>query len=543
MEEQSSSIDIRDLIWKVRKHFWKLALPAVVVLCGAVLYLRFTPKVYVSSMVVSMGDRVSLSNSIDPLIRPDESREQPEAIAAALQSRIFSRPFLTEVGERLGWNRDPKLLAEARKAIASFRGITPEEYASRLMVQNLSMKISVTGVQGSLVRISSKDETPSVALRLASAVGDVLLDRSRQSTVKAAEQRTEFSSDQVSVYEERLRKSEAALRAYQESMVGRRISTNVVRDQNLDEARMLAQETDEEIQQARGRIQNGRDQWQTSGGTSPAVPTLGSQTATTLEGRLSQLEINLAVASLETASSNSNTLTSSKARIVETRQALYGEYQSIAESNLQDQPAEAAGVAATVALDRSILKSLRVKKDRLDAMIQDYTRSAAASPRNQIELDRLQADVATNRDLLLSLKKEATSSRISAALGVTQLGVPVEIVEPPMLPLYPASPDTMKILGAAIILGPLLSIGLLMGMERLSAVVKSAEQAEYELGAPVIGTIPHIVGWRRPGSALSQHWPVLAVTLVLLLTGVAYVARNAVSSMGGTTTTSQSPTP
>src|SRR5262249_43975298 len=136
-----------------------------------------------------------------------------------------------------------------------------------------------------------------------------------------------------------------------------------------------------------------------------------------------------------------------------------------------------------------------------------------------------------------------TSSRISEALGVTQLGIPVEIVEPAMLPLYPASPDRMKILGAAVILGPLLSIGLLMGMERLSAVVKTAEQAEAELGAPVIGTIPLVMGWRRPGSALSHHWPVMVITLVLLLTGFAYVARNTLSTMGRSTTTSSTTKP
>jgi len=542
VEEQSSTVDIRDLIWRVRKNIGLLALPAVVVLCGAVLYLRFAPKKYVSSMVVSIGDRVSLANSMDPLIRTDENREQPEAMAAAIQSRIFSRPFLTEVGERLGWNRDPRLLAKARKVTTNFTGITPEEYASRLMVQEISTKISVSGIQGSLVRISASDETPKIALQLAGSVGDILVDRSRRSTVKAAQQRTEFSSDQVSVYEERLRKSEAALRDFQESMIGRHISSNVVREQNVDEARMLASETDEEIQQARGRIESGRTQWQSTGG-GPSLPTLGSQAATALEARLAQLEINLATTSLETASSTSNALTASKSKIVETRQALYSEYQSIAQSNLKGQADDAAGIAASVALDRSILKSLRAKKDRLDAMIQDYVRGVAASPRNQIELERLQADVATNRDLLLSLKKEATSSRISEALGVTQLGIPVEIVEPAMLPLYPASPDRMKILGAALILGPLLSIGLLMGMERLSAVVKTAEQAEAELGAPVIGTIPLVTGWRKPGSAMSHYWPVMVITLVLLLTGAAYVARNALTSMGHSSTTSSTTNP
>jgi hypothetical protein len=74
----------------------------------------------------------------------------------------------------------------------------------------------------------------------------------------------------------------------------------------------------------------------------------------------------------------------------------------------------------------------------------------------------------------------------------------------------------------AALAGPLLAAGLVLASERLASVLRTLEQAELEYGHRVIGTIPRIEGWARPGSYLENHWAVLAVILVLLLTGLVF---------------------
>ena len=147
-----------------------------------------------------------------------------------------------------------------------------------------------------------------------------------------------------------------------------------------------------------------------------------------------------------------------------------------------------------------------------------------------MDLERLRSEVETNRDLLLARRKEATSSRISAALESSQLGMRLEVVEPPQLPLTPMYPDPFRVMGIALLVGPLLGIGLIVVVEKLGAALQTLEQAEREIGARVIGTIPRIEGWSQPGSYLQRYWPVLSIALVLLATAVFYTLHVTVLS-------------
>jgi uncharacterized membrane protein len=72
----------------------------------------------------------------------------------------------------------------------------------------------------------------------------------------------------------------------------------------------------------------------------------------------------------------------------------------------------------------------------------------------------------------------------------------------------------------------------MVGMERLAGVVNTTEQAESEIGASVIGTIPLVLGWRRPGTFLRNNWAMMIVTLIVLATGAIYVAPRPAGSSG-----------
>ncbi len=59
-------------------------------------------------------------------------------------------------------------------------------------------------------------------------------------------------------------------------------------------------------------------------------------------------------------------------------------------------------------------------------------------------------------------------------------------------------------------------------MRRLRWALHSLEQAEKEIGARVIGTIPRIEGWSQPGGYVQKYWAVLSIALVLFATAVFY---------------------
>jgi len=519
MEQDLSILDFREMLWKARRYKWLALFPVVVVLCGAFVYLMITPPLYESTVVVSVDDKAPVSQALGNIVPSDQSEQTRRERAMRVDSKIHSRPFLENLVNQLGYARDPSLLAKAAEAVKSLRGITPAEYAMRMAVFGLGKQIIVAPTTETRVSIAALDTEPRNAQRLAMLIADQLNATNKATSIQRATERGEFSSDQISVYEERLRKSEAALRSYQQSVIGQKLVSNPINETNYDGAREVISDARAEMDQIRSRLQTDLSAWQGAGGTGAGPPALRNSRTAELESRLNELETSygLAAADPKRSAEQDNV----KLKIGGVRQALYAEYQSLA-GGQQDLTPGAQDAAAGIALDRSELRSLKLKEERLSGYASSYSRRMQSQPSEQMESERLQSEVQNNRDLLLALQKEATSSRISAALETSQLGMDFDILETPQLPLRPSHPDPVRILGIAFLVGPLLGVGLVIIAERLGAALHSLEQAEKEIGARVIGTIPRIEGWAQPGGYVQKYWPVLSIALVLFATAVFY---------------------
>lgn len=528
--QTETSFDVRDLLWQARRHRWLIVLPIVACLCGALLFVKVVVPIYQSDIVVSVGERAQLTQGLEALARPDRqgyssTRDQ----VSVLDSRIHSRAFLAILVERLNFGSSPAALADAREAVKKWQGVSAEEYAMRSAVTLLGRKILVVPLQGSLVRISVQDPTPLEAQRIANAVAELLAEQSRKFSLERAQARGAFSADQIAVYQERLRRSEDALRAFQESLIGRNISTSAVNDNNLDLARSLIRQNNEEMEQVRARLASEREHWRGLQGGSEPPPELANRSTSGMERRLGELESEYAMALLQAERGASDAATL-RGRVGDARQTLLGQYEDLAAAVSPPIPGDLQEIAAAISLDRSILRSLQGKDQRLTQQVSSFTQAVRSSPRDQMELERLRSEVETNRQLLATLQKEVTSSRISEALETSDLGVRLDVVEQAQVPLSPFFPDRRKIFGGALVIGPVIAIGLILAMEKLGATLKTLEQAERELGVPVIGTIPRVEGWRRPGSFLQNNWAPVSIVVVLLLTGVVFTINSIVNA-------------
>jgi len=519
MEQDLSILDFREMLWKARRYKWLALFPVVVVLCGAFVYLMITPPLYESTVVVSVDDKAPVSQALGNIVPSDQSEQTRRERAMRVDSKIHSRPFLETLVNQLGYARDPGLLAKAAEAVKTLRGITPTEYAMRMAVFGLGKQIIVAPTTETRVSIAALDTDPRNAQRLAMLIADELNATNKATSIQRATERGEFSSDQIAVYQERLRKSEAALQSYQQSVIGQKLVSNPINETNYDGAREVISDARAEMGQIRSRLQTDLSAWQGAGGTGAGPPALRNSRTAELEGRLNELETSYGLAASDPKRSAEED--NIKLKIGGVRQALYAEYQSLAGAQ-QDLTPGAQDAAAGIALDRSELRSLKLKEERLGGYTSAYSRRMQSQPSEQMESERLQSEVQNNRDLLLALQKEATSSRISAALETSQLGMDFDILETPQLPLRPSHPDPIRILGIAFLVGPLLGVGLVIVAERLGAALHSLEQAEKEIGARVIGTIPRIEGWAQPGGYVQKYWPVLSIALVLFATAVFY---------------------
>jgi len=520
MEQQQANVDFRDIIWRVLRYRWLLLVPVVVSLCAGIIYFLVAPPVYESHVIVALADEVAVSNSMRQLVQPDQDTDTPRERVTLVNSKVRGRRFLEELVRRLGLNKDPDVRHKAMGQARKWGTVSTEEFAIRIACSELDKQIRVTPMEGTYVRISGSGKTPEAARNLASLIADVLIDDSKRTSLQRVQARGEFSSDQITVYEERLRKAEDSYQNYQESMLQHGLTGNPLNDKNIAQAQGLARAAQAEADQIRGRLESERKDWAANAGDTRPIPDLGNARTAALDKQLAGLEQNEAFTELGDQERAKEALPGIQLSIAATRQTLLAELEQLSSQLPSDISDESKSTAAGIVLDRIVIRSLTEKQKRIEGLVNDYLRGVANSPRQDMELARLKSDVDNAREMLHTLEGEAASARISEAVETSDLGVRLSVLEPPLLPVKPTEPDPLKILGAAALLGPLMSMGIVLLGEKMAVVVRTVEQAEAELGTKVIATVPRIEGWSRPGTYWQNNWPVYTIFIVLISTGI-----------------------
>jgi tyrosine-protein kinase Etk/Wzc len=108
-------------------------------------------------------------------------------------------------------------------------------------------------------------------------------------------------------------------------------------------------------------------------------------------------------------------------------------------------------------------------------------------PNIEQEMVRLQREVKVNSDLYTALLNTAQQLRLISVAKMSN----VRLVDAPMLPEKPVSPNRPKIIAIALLLGLFLGVVVAFLKKALHAGIDEPEEVEKMLGVPVYATIPH----------------------------------------------------
>lgn len=108
-------------------------------------------------------------------------------------------------------------------------------------------------------------------------------------------------------------------------------------------------------------------------------------------------------------------------------------------------------------------------------------------PSLEQEIVRLQRDVKVNTDLYTALLNTAQQLRLITVAKMSN----VRLVDPPMLPEKPVSPNRPKIISIALLLGLFLGVVVAFMKKSLHGGIDDPLEVERMLGVPVYATIPH----------------------------------------------------
>jgi hypothetical protein len=116
---------------------------------------------------------------------------------------------------------------------------------------------------------------------------------------------------------------------------------------------------------------------------------------------------------------------------------------------------------------------------------------------------------------------------VTQVMETTKLGRQVEILDPAQMPLAPVRPNRLKILLAALLLGPVAGVALAMLAEMLDSTLRSVDDFARAVPEPILGTTPlltHRVA--RPVGRLRRHWIPATMTASVLVLAVLYLGRD-----------------
>jgi capsular exopolysaccharide synthesis family protein len=162
----------------------------------------------------------------------------------------------------------------------------------------------------------------------------------------------------------------------------------------------------------------------------------------------------------------------------------------------------------------------RTNEKNLSSLLSQAKNEASTLNDKYIQYKILKRDVDTNRDLYNALvgkmKEQAVSEKVKTAN--------VWVIEPAKIPSSPVSSHKARKIFLGIILGLLGGAGLAFFIEYLDNTIKSPEEAETRLKAPVLGVISHLSKKDEkvefsvtsdPLSAISENYKAIRTSILL----------------------------
>jgi protein tyrosine kinase modulator len=138
------------------------------------------------------------------------------------------------------------------------------------------------------------------------------------------------------------------------------------------------------------------------------------------------------------------------------------------------------------------MKRLATEEFRLREELLAYEQRLERMPQREQELLSLQRDYTTLRDSYQSLLDKKEDAELAETLEEERRGAQFVVLDRAVTPAIPFSPDPVQVIGAGVLLGLSIGVGLIVLLEVFQATFYGAQEVQEVLGVPVVAAIPRI---------------------------------------------------
>jgi len=414
--------------------------------------------------------------------------------------------------------------------------LTPDEKAARMRKDiEIELVRDARNLEITAFKIYYSARDPRVAQQVTSELTNLFINENLEVRQQQSEDTTKFLETQLEFARRSLAAQDAKIRAFKGQHIGdlpTQQASNLQILSGLQSQLGGEQDALNTAQQQRIYLETLISQYrsvQTPVKTSPeGMPA----SLSTIDQQLSKLRSQLAALSSQYTDQHPD-IRSLKIEISKTekmRSELASELKNKSSTSSQadktgvSDPSEVEKNAAVLQLQSQLQANKAELANRqqsiaaLQAKINDYQSRLNDEPVREQQLADLTRDYDQSKANYDDLLKKEIDSKMATSMEQMQKGERFRMIDPPSLPMKPASPDRLKLSGMGLGLGLVLGIAVAGGLEFIDDRLYSEKQLKDLLPMKVISEIPEVVNAADKLRHKRGEWLMWAMTVMTLVT-------------------------
>jgi uncharacterized protein involved in exopolysaccharide biosynthesis len=368
--------------------------------------------------------------------------------------------------------------------------------------------------------------SPRLAQIVATAVTQQYLQTTRQLRLRSTEEALSFARDQMAIYERQLEDKRAALNDYQRQMALKQASPTPVSKANLTRVNTMVQAAAADVAAQSSRQESFRQRIREAGLEAYlGLGVIDSPKLDALKQTLYELERTQALAMVEQAEGVAQAeVSQTQSQIAAKSQQLLVEMETLAELALSQLDTDSRQLLVDYEFMAVSTQAARTREEELRNFLDKYAADLSNVPAEEFRLARLEEQVRTAERLYQTWLEQSNATQIAKAVQSADVSQRLVLLEAAQLPMMPVAPDRRQILLVALAMGLALGVGAAVLTEYFDLTLKSVDEIEAVLEAPILGAVPrmqaavvdHLEARRR-----RRIWLFASTSVLILLAAVA----------------------
>ena len=163
-------------------------------------------------------------------------------------------------------------------------------------------------------------------------------------------------------------------------------------------------------------------------------------------------------------------------------------------------------IQAQLSATRNDLTALASEMDKLRAQAESYQRNISLSPQVEKEYRELSRDYDNARLKYAEIRSKQVEAKTAQDLEADRKGERFTLIDPPLPPEEPISPNRPLIFIAGVVLSIGLAVGLLWYLEAMDATIRGRRDLFDLTGIPPLALVPHIGTLAEERAAKRRVW-------------------------------------